>query len=234
VNDTACPFAHLDASYVLGALATEERLEFERHLPGCRPCSRAVQGLAGMPGLLAQVSPDVLEAERVEDPVPDTLLPALVQEVRRTQHRRRWTVAIAAAAAVVALVAGTAVVVAVTGDATPPPSATPTLAPAHEMAQIDQASVWGTISLTSVGWGTRLDLDCSYEAPTGGYQRDDGPPVYTLVVHTRDGGSEQVASWKGLPDKPVHITGATAATADEITSVQVQTADGRPVLEITS
>lgn len=239
MNDTtSCPFAHLDAAYVLGALSAEERLEFERHLPGCRTCSRAVQELAGMPGLLAQVSSDVLESERVDPPVPDTLLPALVQEVRRTQHRRRWTVALAAAAAVVAIVGGTVALVAVTGDDSPPPAVAPTLAPtlapAREMGQVDQTDVWGTIALTPVGWGTRLDLVCSYQAPSGDYGQDYGPPVYTLVVHTSDGGTEQVASWKGLPGEPVHITGATALTEDEITSVEVRTADGRPVLELTS
>lgn len=235
MNDTtSCPHAHLDAAYVLGALSAEERLEFERHLPGCATCSRAVQQLAGLPGLLSQVSPEVLESERVDPPVPDTLLPALVHEVRRTQHRRRWTVSLAAAAAVVAVAAGTVAVVAVTGDDSPPPAAAPTLAPAREMAQIEQTGVWGTLSLTAVGWGTRLDLTCSYEAPTGGYQHDDGPPVYTLVVHNRDGSSEQVASWKGLPGKPVRITGATALTTEQISYVEVLTADGRPVLELTS
>lgn len=235
MNDTAlCPHNHLDAAYVLGALSAEERLEFERHLPGCRACSRAVQQLAGLPGLLAQVSPDVLESERVDPPVPDTLLPALVQEVRRTRQRRRWTVGLAAAAAAVVLAAGTVAVVAATGDDGPPPSAAPSIAPAQEMAQLDQTSVWGTLSLTSVGWGTRLDLTCSYEAPPGGYGHDDGPPIYLLVVHTRDGGTEQVASWKGLPGKPVHVTGATALVTDQIASVEVQTADGRPVLELTS
>jgi hypothetical protein len=162
------------------------------------------------------------------------LLPALVQEVRRTQHRRRWVSGLAAAAAVVlALGVGTAVVVAVTGDDSPPPVAVPT-APALEMGQVDQTSVWGTLALTSVGWGTRLDLTCSYEAPSGGYGHDDGPPVYELVVHTVDGRTEQVASWKGLPGKPVHVTGATALTTEEIASVEVQTADGQPVLELTS
>lgn len=233
-----CPSAHLDAAYVLGALSAEERLEFERHLPGCRACSQAVQQLAGLPGLLAQVSPDVLESEQLDPPLPDTLLPALVQEVRRTRRRRLWTVGLAAAAAVVVAVGiGTVALVSSDDDggstAAPPPAST-SLAPAQEMEQLDQTSVWGTISLTSVGWGTRLDLECSYEAPTGGYQDDDGPPVYVLVVHTREGGVEQVASWKGLPGEPVHVTGATALTTDEIATVEVRTADGRPVLEITS
>jgi hypothetical protein len=234
MNEAAtCRYSHLDAAYVLGALSGEERLEFERHLPGCRSCSRAVQQLAGLPGLLAQVSPDVLEAGRVEEPVPDTLLPALVQEVRRTQHRRRWTVALAAAAAVVVLGAGTVAVMATTGDTSPPPTSGPSISVAHEMAQVDQTSVLGQVALTSVAWGTRIDLTCSYNEPDGGYQ-GESPHTYALVVHTRDGGTEQVATWKGLPGKTMHLTGATALTADQIQSVEVRTADGQPVLELMS
>lgn len=227
-----CRFAHLDAAYVLGALAADERLELERHLPGCAACSRAVQELAGLPGLLAQVSPDVLESEQQVPPVPDTLLPALVQEVRRTQRRRRWTVGLAAAAAVlVALGVGTAVVIADSDD--PAPTQT-TTAPAHEMERVDgQTAVWGDLSLTPVGWGTRLDLTCGYEASPGSYY-GEGAPTYSLVVHDRDGGSEHVASWKAMPGETVDVTAATALGADEIASVEVLAADGRPVLSLRS
>jgi hypothetical protein len=54
-----------------------------------------------------------------------------------------------------------------------------------------------------------------------------------LVVHTRDGGTEQVGTWKGLPGKTMHLTGATALTADQIQSVEVRTETGQPVLELT-
>lgn len=228
-----CEFAHLDAAYVLGSLAPEERLAFERHLTGCASCSAAVRDFAGLPGLLAQVSPEVVESPQEPEPVPDTLLPALVREVHRTQHRRRWTVGLAAAVAVVALGAGTVAVVAVTGDDSQAPSATPTIAAPHEMAQVDQTGVLGQLSLTSVAWGTRLDLTCSYEEPVGGYH-GVAPLTYAMVVRTRDGGTEQVATWKGLPGKTMHLTGATALTADQIQSVEVLTAGGQPVLELTS
>ena len=47
-----------DAAYVLGALSPAERREFEEHLAGCPGCQAAVSELAGLPGLLAQVSPE--------------------------------------------------------------------------------------------------------------------------------------------------------------------------------
>ena len=114
----------------------------------------------------------------------------------------------------------------------PAPQATPTLAQAREMDQLDQTSVWGTVSLTSVLWGTRLDLTCSYDEPASGYQ--EGEHTYALVVHTRDGGTEQVATWKGLPGRTMRVTGATALTTDQIASVEVRDAAGHPLLELTS
>lgn len=232
-----CTLAHLDGAYVLGALAPEERLDFERHLAGCPTCSRAVRDLAGLPGLLAQVSPEVVESPLLPEPVPGTLLPHLVREVRRTQHRRRWAVGLAAAAAVVALGAGGVAVVAVTGDDGARPQAVPsqpapTLAAAQEMAQIDQTGVWGTVSLTPVPWGTRLDLTCTYDAPADVYH--EGEHTYALVVHTRDGGTERVATWNGVPGKTMRVTGATALTTDQIRSVEVHDATGRVLLALRS
>ena len=84
----SCPFAHDDGAYVLGALSPAERLEFERHLPGCDECTRSVRELAGLPGLLGRVDASDLEDHLVDEPVPETLLPALAREVRRTRFRR--------------------------------------------------------------------------------------------------------------------------------------------------
>lgn len=50
-------YVEWDAAYVLGALAPDERAEFEQHLAGCDRCRAAVGELAGMPGLLTQVPP---------------------------------------------------------------------------------------------------------------------------------------------------------------------------------
>jgi hypothetical protein len=221
----ACELAHLDGSYVLGAVSPEERLDFERHLPGCPACARAVQQLAGLPGLLAQVSADVLESRRVEEPVPDTLLPALVREVRVSRERRRWVAALAAAAAVLVLGGGTALVVhAVDNEA--PPAVTST---ARDMTPLGQDSVVADLALTSVAWGTRLELVCSYDEPGHAYEGEDGA-TYSLVVRSRDGDVEQVASWKALPGRTMSLSGATALTVDDIAAVEVRTAEGHPIL----
>jgi predicted anti-sigma-YlaC factor YlaD len=219
-----CELAQHDGAYVLGALSPEERLAFERHLDTCPPCSASVRDLAGLPGLLAQVSPEILISPPDRDPVPETLLPNLVAEVRRERRRRRWVGGLVAAAAVVVI--GIATAVAVTNDDEPvqePPVSSEVMVP------IGQDAVEASVALTSVAWGTKLDLTCSYDVPAGGYTHE--PPTYALVVRTTDG-TEQVATWKGLPGKTMRLTGATALTTDQIVSVEVQDAEGHPLLEL--
>ncbi len=223
-----CEFAHDDAAYVLGALPPTERLAFERHLATCPECAASVRHLAGLPGLLGRLPIDEVESAPVPEPLPETLLPHLVAEVRRTQRRRHWAVGLAAAAAVVAIGAAAVTVVAVTSEDDPPPTVA-----AHAMTPLDQDHVDARVALTSVAWGTRLDLTCSYDEPSGGYQHDAAGPTYSLVVRTRDGAVEQVATWKALPGRTMHLTGATALDTDQIASVEVRTAAGRPVLELT-
>ena len=60
---------------------------------------------------------------------------------------------------------------------------------------------------TPVAWGTRLDMTCSYPPFRGDYEGGS----YALVVHTLHGGTEQVATWNGLPGKTMHLTAATAS-----------------------
>ena len=226
-----CDLGHLDGAYVLGALAPEERLEFERHLAGCPACSSAVRDLAGLPGLLAQVAPEVLESTPEAEPPPQTLLPALVREVRRSQHRRRWAVGLAAAAAVTALGVGSAAVLTQVGNDGRAPTAASSLAPAREMTPIGQHHIGGDLALTPVAWGTRLDLTCRYEQQPGGYH-DQPPATYALVVRRVGGGTERVATWRALPGRTMHVTGATALTTGQIAAVEVRTGTGQRVLAL--
>jgi hypothetical protein len=229
----SCELAHLDAAYVLGALSPDERLAFERHLRGCPTCSRAVGQLAGLPGLLAQVSPEVLESKLEPEPVPATLRPALVREVRRAQVRSRWLTGAVAAAVVLAVGAGSvAVVQGLDDDRVSSASSGPaSSAPAEAMTQIGQDSASASVALTSVGWGTRIDLTCSYTVPPAGYEETTGP-TYALVIRSVDGDVEQVASWRGLPGGTMTLEGATAWLRDDISAVEIQSADGQPVLKL--
>ena len=104
----SCSYATWDGAYVLGSLSPSDRREFESHLAGCDACSRAVRDLAGLPGLLGRLDPEVFD-EGEPEPVPDTLLPRLVDAMHRGQRRRTWlTAGLAAAAAVVVTMGGVA------------------------------------------------------------------------------------------------------------------------------
>jgi len=230
---TACQHEHDDGAYVLGALSPEERIAFERHLAGCPECAQSVRELAGLPGLLARVPVGTLDPEQLPTPVPDTLLPGLVRRARRSQRRRAWLtgglVAAAAAIAIGAVGAST-----LRGDdgtprTAPSVSAAPTTAVPVLMTPVGSEPVSGWLSLTQVGWGTRLDLECSYAQDSDAYH-DSAAPTYTMVVTTADGHSEQVASWKGLPGQTMRLSGATAADRDKITHVEIRTATGGTVL----
>ena len=229
-----CPFTKDAAAYVLGSLSPAERLDFERQLPGCEECTRAVRELAGIPGLLGRVEADVLEPPPVDRPVPDTLLPALSREVRNARRRRAAVVAAAAAAAVAVLVP---VSVSLLGDdngARPevaaPTSTGPTVKP-HDMYPIGQVPVQASLTMESVTWGTRLGLTCRYDRDSTGQNL---PPEmhYTVVVRTRDGYTEEVGSWRSVSGKTMEIMTATSTPRDNIYAVQVRAPNGRPVLEI--
>ena len=232
----SCGFAQDDGSYVLGALSPAERQAFEEHLPGCSDCARSVRELAGLPGLLARIDPDVLDSPPVGDPVPDTLLPSLVRHARRSQRRRTFAMAGAAATAAAAIALGAVAVTGAHDDGNPPatatPSATPSVPASQTMSPVGHAAVRGSLAFTSVLWGTKLDLTCSY---SGSKEYGAHPPearTYVMFIRTRDGNLEQVATWRGLPGKTMRLAAATAANRADITSVEVRTSGGRPVLKL--
>jgi hypothetical protein len=229
---TDCPYELWDGAFVLGSLSPSERREFEAHLDGCRTCSRAVRDLAGLPGLLGRIGPEVFE-ESEPAPVPETLLPRLSRAVRRERQRRTWLTAGIAAAAAVAITAGGAIVIDRPSSGPAPTSTSVVTSASRAMTQVATDPMTGSIALTSVAWGTRLDLTCNY--PRGGLAYEGG--AYALVVHTKDGRTERVASWNGLPGRSMHVSGATAARVGDITRVQVlrlqgSPAHGSPVLEL--
>ena len=231
-----CRFALDGAAYVLGALSPGERLELERHLPGCESCTRAVREVAGLPGLLDRVDASLLENPPVDQPLPDTLLPALTRSAQR-HGRRRTLVAAGTAAAVAAVAVGVPAVLSRGGDGDPPaptpPSASASPSPVADqpMSAVGEVPVQATLGLESVTWGTRLLLTCTYEPESVEYEL---PPSvdYTLFVRTRDGRSEQVGSWRSVGGMTMRLTAGTSADRGDIASVEVRTTSGRVVLRL--
>ncbi len=233
----SCEYSDLDGAYVLGALSPGERQTFERHLSECAECSQAVRDLAGLPGLLAHVNPADIEPEDVPPP-PRTLLPSVLRRVRATQRRRSAVVAAVAAGAAAVVVGGLAVGGVIGGGPEVVAGPTPTPSPAASstepglpMEAVGASPVSADVLLSTVPWGTKLDLTCSYEEAEDTYE---APPdaTYALVVRTRDGRTERVATWNGLPGRTMHLSAATATSRADIASLEMRTSDGLVVLRL--
>lgn len=234
-------FREYDAAYVLGALSSDERRAFEHHLAECPECAAAVRELAGLPGLLATVPKAVAESEPVEPP-PTTLLPSLVRRVRRETVRRRWRTGLVAAG-VAGLVGLGGLVIGTSGAGAPPTASTPVptasvpkptaSVPARTMSPLVASDVHASVALVGVAWGTRLEVTCNYD-DAGAYAAGAPDAAYVLVVRGRAGQAEQVAHWRGLPGRTMRVVGASALSVGDIASVELQSADGTPLLELRS
>ena len=230
-NPDHARFAEWDAAYVLGALSPTERREFEDHLEECDRCRAAVSELSALPGLLGRIDDarafalldDVGEDSTTGGPSAD-LVARIQQRERRDRIRRRLGMGAALAAA--------AAVAAVLALVLPPaltPRVEPTLAAVLTPASPD-IPVQARIELTSVAWGTRIDMDCSYRpvapGPDGGY----GPADYAMWIVDRNGEETPLSTWSASPDGTVEVTAGTALALADIAEVEVRTADGERVL----
>lgn len=225
-------FTRYDAAYLLGALPPEERQEYVEHLRTCATCRASVAELAGLPGLLARVPPDLLSGmgdTAGDEQPPATLLPALLAEVQRTSRRRRRVAVVggalgAVAAAVVAVLAlGALGVIGSSAPAGPPVAAAPTVT----LAPVAATPIHATAQLQPVAWGTRIVLRCTYSS-TDRYGAAAGG--YALVVRDRSGDVEQVATWNAVPGQESVVSAATAWPSADIAVLEIRTAAGSPVL----
>ncbi|WP_420123333.1 zf-HC2 domain-containing protein [Nakamurella sp.] len=239
-----------DAAYVLGALPPADRHAYEDHLRECAACQASVRSLAGLPGLLALTSADVLAGPA--EPVPPSVLPAVLGRVTRARRRRRWLVGSLAAAAVALLVVaiGAAVRPAPgSGEAGPGPSGTGSAsvdpsagsgvpgAPApgatapspgpDETVPLDQVApgpMTATLELVDRRWGTSITVVCSYAA-----DMNDAVP-YDLAVVDLAGHESSAGSWSGVPGVTARIPVATALPREQISAFEIRLADGRTIL----
>lgn len=214
MNDEQCGSA---AGYVVGALTAPDRAAFETHLAGCGECQRVLDELGALPALLSRVSPADLTDP---SPAPETLLPSLLAEVRRSAWRRRTVVAGLAAAAVVATVFVTTQL----GGHRAPTGTLPALA----MQPVATSPIHATAALDGQSWGTRIVLVCTYDR----YAKGSPVAPYALVVTDRSGSSQRLATWSVVPNKVSTITGSTDWKSSDISTVRVLDANGATVLRL--
>ena len=221
-----------DAAYVLGALSSAERREYEAHLETCDRCRDAVADISGMPALLAMLDTADVQALDETHPEPPPLPPAVRQQVldkvRWRRRRSRWLMSAAVGLAAALLAVG--LVVAIRPEMVGLQSGTTTEDTAQQlpMNKLVETPFSATIALNSFGWGTRIDMACSYGDWSGGA----APPPSNLgmVVVGRDGSRAQIATWLGMSGATALPSGNTPMTVSEIAAVQLVSADSGTVL----
>jgi anti-sigma factor RsiW len=219
-------------AYVLDALDTGERTEFEAHLTTCPSCRVEVAELAGLPAVLARTSLADVDGAR---PVPpddalDRLLRRAAQEQaaqeqaaqeqatrdqtasRRHRHVRQGLWAAAAAAVLVA--GGVGVVVS---------------------GVVDGAAGGGSshvVTLAGTGAGTAVQLEVRLRPTEHGTElaaHVDGVPPgerCRLLAVDRSGRTEVAATWTATYAGTAAVTGSTSVRVDDLDAVRVVADDG--------
>jgi anti-sigma factor RsiW len=214
--------------YVLGAIDPAERALVDAHLATCRDCRDELAGLAGIPALLARVSPEEIDriaaeeagpAAHADEPPSPELLGTVLDLAAERRRRSRWRYA-ATAAAVVALAGGVFGGLAASRSPAPAPAQAIAFSPGNtSWERVTGTSTTGDISATvdygAEHWGTVLAA------------KVDGIPVGTTcvlwAVHP-DGTRTQVMSWTTANDEgKVWYWGSLSmpSTNKGITSFQV-------------
>lgn len=211
-------YVEWDAAYVLGALAPDERAEFEQHLAGCDRCRAAVGELAGIPGLLTQVPPvealamDADPGAEIEPPLPPVAgTPAAPQ---RGTRLRWWQ--LAAAAVLVAVLGGL-------GGYGLRGLSEQDQARRLAFSTVVPSPLTAVVDLVPVGGGTDVRVECQYA------ESEAGEPYSVWVVDTAGQGSE-VKPWTVRPNRVMHPSGVSPLALDAIAAVEIREGDAGQVL----
>ena len=149
------------------------------------------------------------------------VLDSLLQKVewRRRRTRRLSVITLAAAAAVLAV----ALVVGIRARDPRPGGGDQPMASQVTMSKVAQTPINAAITLTGYGWGTRIDMVCTY----GDYASRGQATTQNLamVVVGRDGNQIQVATWIGVNGATALPSGNTTMPKDEIAAVQLVSSD---------
>jgi hypothetical protein len=222
-----------DAAYVLGSLTSSERREYEAHLETCERCRSAVAEISGVPALLAMMDLEDVRALDEETPEPPPLRPevldSILDKVRWRRRRSRWLTSAAVGVAAALLAVG--VVIAIRPEIVGLENYTPEeTTQALEMAKVSDTPINASITLTGFGWGTRIDMACSYGE--WGQSGTIPPQDLGMIVVGRDGSHSEVATWLGLSGATALPSATTPMQKDEIAAVQlVSSEDGKVLLE---
>jgi Putative zinc-finger len=147
--------------YVLGAIGPGERAQVDRHLAVCPRCREELAGLAGLPGLLRRVPPDVATQAWPQDTSgsrPGPPLDWLISRMSAIRLRRRLTAA--AAVVVIGLAAATGLQVLHARLAGISAAAAPRWIDTDTGGN-PATGAWATVRYAAQPWGAELEVRVS-------------------------------------------------------------------------
>jgi hypothetical protein len=233
--------AHTDiGAYSMGLLEEQDKRAFEEHLAGCPACAAELAELSPMAALLRGVELRGVELRGVEpaaapgtDPDEGKVTELIRRSARQRRHRRRWQVALGAAAGIVLIGGGIGVGIAAAPQHPGPPAPAPALALTGQRhsATDPGTGVAGTVGLVAKAWGTQVTLDLSNVR---------GPAECELIAVSRTGQRRVVMGWlvvapgDGVPAHPAHlvIRGGTSIPRNDLARVDVDVVNGRTLVSI--
>jgi hypothetical protein len=224
---------HTDVgAYSMGLLEERDRQAFEDHLADCSSCAAELAELSPMAALFRGIEPVGAGDEPAEAQVTEAQVTELIRRrVTQQRHRRRWQVALGAAAGIVliggGIAVGTAVATQQKGPAAPPSAVAGQLHSATDPG----TGVAGTVGLVAKAWGTQVTLNLS---------KVHGPVECELVAVSKTGERRVVMGWlvpapgDGVPGHPAHLVlqGGTSIGVNDLARVDVDVVQGRTLLSI--
>jgi hypothetical protein len=236
--------AHTDiGAYSMGLLEEQDKRAFEDHLAGCPACAAELAELSPMAALLRGVELRGVELRGVElrgaepaaapgtDPDEGKVTELIRRSARQRRHRRRWQVALGAAAGIVLIGGGIGVGIAAAPQHPGPPAPALALTGQRHSATDPGTGVAGTVGLVAKAWGTQVTLDLSNVR---------GPAECELIAVSRTGQRRVVMGWlvvapgDGVPAHPAHlvIRGGTSIPRNDLARVDVDVVNGRTLVSI--
>ena len=220
---------HTDVgAYSMGLLEEQDRRAFEDHLAGCPSCAAELAELSPMAALLRGVEP---AGAAGGEPAGATVTELIRRRATDQRRRRRWQVALGAAAGIALIAGGIAVGIAAAPQHAGPTAPPPAVAGQRHSATDPGTGVAGTVGLVAKTWGTQVTLDLS---------KVHGPVECELIAVSRTGERRVVMGWRvpapgdGVPGHPAHlvIQGGTSIPRNDLARVDVDVVNGRTLVSI--
>lgn len=230
-------FRDWDAAYVLGALSSDERRDYERHLETCTACTSAVTELAGIPGFLTKINTETA-LEIVESPLfaqengkTVTSIQALASAaIHRKQISQRRLVSAMAIAAAFLMVIGIGIGTRLDGSGASQKPTLTSLAAGTPVVftQNKSESMQVKMQMVNKKWGTQFQWNCTY---TEVRTEAQVPESYDLVVTDPSGAKVVIATWREIGKNATGLVAATSIAFADIRAIEIRASGSdQPIL----